>query len=57
MPPALVRSSIAWRLEQAAADRQVEGVVAMLLDATQRANQPLTAERLFGWHAAMFVID
>ena len=42
-------------LGQAAADRQVEGVVAMLLDTTQRANQPLTAECLFGWHAAMFL--
>lgn len=59
LPPASVRSSIAWRLglEQAAlppADRRVEGVVAMLLDATQQADQPLTANRLFGWHAALF---
>ncbi|SFQ83367.1 Fic family protein [Hymenobacter arizonensis] len=59
LPPASVRSSIAWRLglEQAAlppADRRVEGVVAMLLDATQQALKPLTAERLFGWHAALF---
>ncbi|RSK43172.1 Fic family protein [Hymenobacter rigui] len=59
LPPASVRSSIAWRLglEQAAlppADRRVEGVVAMLLDATQQAAAPLTAARLFGWHAALF---
>ena len=59
LPPASVRSSIAWRLglEQAAlppADRRVEGVVAMLLDATQQAEQPLTAARLFGWQAALF---
>lgn len=59
LPPVSVRSSIARRLglEQAAllpADRRVEGVVAMLLDATQQAGQPLTAARLFGWHAALF---
>ena len=36
------------------ADRHVEGVVEMMLDATQRYDQPLTAERLFGWHAALF---
>ena len=59
LPPASVRSSIAWRLglEQAALppmDRRVEGVVAMLLDATQGAQEPLTAARLFGWHAALF---
>ena len=38
----------------APADRNVEGVVEMMLDTTQRYNQPLTAERLFGWHAALF---
>ena len=59
LPPASVRSSLAQRLglEQAGlppADRRVEGVVALLLDATQHANQPLTAERLFGWHRALF---
>lgn len=36
------------------ADRNVEGVVEMMLDATQNYAQPLTAERLFGWHAALF---
>jgi Fic family protein len=32
----------------------VDGVVDMVLDATQRHQEPLTAERLFGWHAALF---
>ena len=54
-----VRSSIARRLgvdigALAPADRHVDGVVDMVLDATQHHSQPLTAERLFGWHAALF---
>lgn len=54
-----VRSSIARRLGMdigglVAADRNVEGVVEMMLDATQRYDQPLTDERLFSWHAALF---
>jgi len=54
-----VRSSIARRLgiETAAlppADRNVEGVVEMMLDATQKFKDELTSERLFGWHAALF---
>jgi Fic family protein len=54
-----VRSSIARRLgvdigALAPADRHVDGVVDMVLDATQHHDQPLTAERLFGWHAALF---
>lgn len=54
-----VRSSIARRLgvdigALAPADRHVDGVVDMVLDATQHFEQPLTAERLFGWHAALF---
>ncbi len=54
-----VRSSIARRLgidigALAPADRQVDGLVDMVLDATQRHDTPLTIERLFGWHAAMF---
>lgn len=54
-----VRSSIARRLgiEYAGmvyADRDVEGVVEMILDATQNYNKPLDEERLFGWHAALF---
>src|SRR3546814_17992413 len=36
------------------ADREVEGVVEMLPDATQRYDQPLTDERLFACHAALF---
>ena len=57
--PESVRSSIARRLgvdigALAPADRQVDGVVDMVLDATQRYHEPLTAERLFGWHAALF---
>src|SRR5580658_9481346 len=35
-------------------DRGVEGVVEMMLDATTNYAQPLTADRLFGWHAALF---
>jgi Fic family protein len=54
-----VRSSIARRLGMdigalTPADRHVEGVVEMMLDATQKYDQPLTDERLFGWHAALF---
>ena len=56
---AQVRSSIARRLgidigALKPADRAVEGVVEMMLDATGNYDQPLTAERLFGWHAALF---
>ncbi len=59
LDPAAVRSSIARRLgvESAAVapvDRQVEGVVDMVLDATSLCHDPLTAERLYGWHAALF---
>lgn len=54
-----VRSSIARRLGMdvgglVPADRDVEGVVEMMLDATGNYNRPLTAERLLGWHAALF---
>lgn len=57
--PDSVRSSIARRLgvdigALAPVDRHVEGVVDMVLDATQGHHTPLTQERLFGWHAAMF---
>jgi Fic family protein len=59
LDPASVRSSIARRLgvdigALAPVDRHVEGVVEMVLDATTRCAEPLTAERLFGWHAALF---
>lgn len=54
-----VRSSVARQLgiEQAAlgtVDRNVDGVVKMILDATQNFDKPLTKERLFGWHKALF---
>jgi Fic family protein len=54
-----VRSSIARRLGMeigglVPADRDVEGVVEMMLDATQGFERPLTKERLFDWHASLF---
>ncbi len=54
-----VRSSLARRLGVdigglTPADRHVEGIVEMMLDATEKYAEPLTAERLFGWHAALF---
>lgn len=54
-----VRSSIARRLGMdivglVPSDRHVDGVVEMLLNATQRYVDDLSAERLFGWHAALF---
>jgi Fic family protein len=56
---ASVRSSIARRLGVdigvlAPVDRHVEGAVEMVLDATANCMAPLTRERLFGWHAALF---
>jgi Fic family protein len=35
-------------------DRKVDGVVQMMLDATQKFSEPLTKERLFDWHAYLF---
>ena len=54
-----VRSSIARRLGIEAAgmvpsSRSVDGVVEMMLDATQNYDKPLTKERLFAWHASLF---
>jgi Fic family protein len=54
-----VRSSIARRLGMdigalKRADRNVEGVVEMMLDATRHYQRPLTAKRLFAWHASLF---
>lgn len=54
-----VSSSIARRLGMdigalVPADRHVEGVVEMILDATENYQKELTADRLFGWHAALF---
>ncbi|MBK5948783.1 Fic family protein [Rhodobium orientis] len=56
---AQVRSSIARRLGLdigglIPADRHVEGIVELMLDATQNYDKPLTADRLFDWHAALF---
>jgi Fic family protein len=57
--PDQVRSSIARRLGMEIAgsvesDRNVDGIVELMLDATQYCYKPLTAERLFNWHAALF---
>src|SRR4051812_6193541 len=54
-----VRSSIARRLgidigALTPADRHVEGIVELTLDATRHYDRPLTDERLFGWHSALF---
>jgi hypothetical protein len=59
--PEQVRSSVARRLGieiagAVPAERNVEGVVEMLLDATQRYDEPLSDDRLFGWHA-LFQLD
>lgn len=59
LPRDQVRSSIARRLGLdigglVPVERHVEGVVEMMTDATVNYAQPLTAERLFGWHAALF---
>jgi len=56
---AQVRSSIARRLGIEVAGlvpsaRNIEGIVEMMLDATQKHELPLTEERMFGWHAALF---
>jgi len=57
--PEEVRSSIARRLGLdiaglVPASRDVEGIVEMMLDATQKFSKPLTKDRLFDWHAALF---
>jgi Fic family protein len=54
-----VRSSLARRLginigALPPTDRNVEGIVEVMLDATRNFQAALTAERLFGWHAALF---
>jgi len=56
---AQVRSSIARRLGievvgLVASARNIDGIVEMMLDTTQRYELPLTEERMFGWHAALF---
>jgi len=57
--PELVRSSIAVRLGLenfgiVNSNRNIDGVVEMMLDATQNTDKSLSDERLFGWHAALF---
>jgi Fic family protein len=59
LPENQVRSSIARRLGMNIAglipsDRNVDGVVEMMLDATQEFDKSLTKERLFDWHASLF---
>lgn len=59
LDPQQVRSSIARRLGMeigglVLSDRYVDGVVEMMLDATQNFDQKLTRDRLFGWHACLF---
>ncbi len=60
LDPENVRSSLARRLGLdvggliAHKDRNVDGVVEMMLDATQEFSEPLTRERLFDWHADLF---
>jgi Fic family protein len=57
--PEQVRSSVARKLGMDIpglihSDRNIEGIVEMMLDATQFYDKPLTEDRLFDWHAAMF---
>lgn len=57
--PRQVRSSVARRLGieisgLTPADRHIDGLVEMMMDATQNYNKPLTAKRLFDWHSALF---
>lgn len=59
LEPAAVRSSIARRLGMdiggtAPSNLHVEGIVEMMLDATRQYQAPLTVDRLFAWHAALF---
>lgn len=59
--PEQVRSSIATRLGLnnsglVNSDRHIDGVVEMMLDATQNTDKTISAERLFGWHGALFPI-
>jgi Fic family protein len=59
LPMDQVRSSIARKLGMkvpglVVTTRDVDGVVEMMLDATQKHDKPLTKDRLFGWHSALF---
>jgi Fic family protein len=62
LPADQVPSSIARRLGikiagLVPADRHVEGIVEMMLDATQHYPKQLTEKRLFAWHASLFPTD
>jgi Fic family protein len=57
--PEAVRSSVARRMglptaNEASADRDIDGAVEMLIDATQNYDKPLTEDRLLGWQSALF---
>lgn len=59
--PEQVRSSIATRLGLdhsglVNSDRHIDGIVEMMLDATQNTDKTISKERLFGWHGALFPI-
>jgi Fic family protein len=59
LDPESVRSSIARRLGidigvMGKDDRKVDGVVDMIMDATENCNEPVTLKRLLGWQAALF---
>jgi Fic family protein len=59
LQPEQVRSSIARKLGMdisglVRSDRHVDGVVEMMMDATQNYNQPLSQKRLFAWHVSLF---
>ena len=60
LDPESVRSSMARKLHletggiQKKEDRSVEGVVEMMINATQNYTEPLTPERIWGWHNALF---
>ncbi|MBI5274609.1 MAG: Fic family protein [Chlamydiales bacterium] len=59
LDPSLVRSSVARHLGMDIAalnvvDRNIDGIVEMMLDATQKFNHPLTKERLLNWHKHLF---
>ncbi|WP_246229747.1 Fic family protein [Mucilaginibacter humi] len=59
LDPELVRSSVAKHLGidiggLAPTNRHIEGVVEMMLDATQKYNEPLSKDRLYSWQSALF---
>ena len=57
--PASVRSSLVRRMggstsDHGASNREIEGAVEMMVDASQNYTEPLTEERLFGWQTSLF---